>query len=65
MDSKNYPPIYLPNHLTDLTSRLAGTNITAFIPAAYQRRSLRRVLRYLVLGPVWRLDAFSASQLPA
>ena len=30
-----------------------------------ERRSLRRVLRYLVLGPVWRLDAFSASQLPA
>ena len=47
------------------TSDSVGATITCFTPAAYQRRSLQRILRYLVLGPVWRLYAFSASQLLA
>ena len=45
--------------------RLRDANITAFTLAAYQPRSLQGILRFLVLGPAWRLDAFSASQLPA
>ena len=38
--------------------------ITNFTLAAYQPDDLSGILRYLVSGPAWHLDAFSASQLP-